>query len=66
MGMACPGKVTALTVTMDGVYCAAGIGDKIYIWEVSPNCDNYGMRVTVKYIVNLHILNILQRSVVDI
>jgi len=37
MRMSCPGKVTALTVTMDGVYCAAGIGDKIYIWEVSES-----------------------------
>ena len=35
MRMSCPGKVTALAVTMDGVYCAAGIGGIIYIWEVS-------------------------------
>ena len=35
MRMSCPGKVTALAVTMDGVYCAAGIGGIIHIWEVS-------------------------------
>lgn len=35
MQMSCPGKVTALAVTMNGVYCAAGIGGTVHIWEVS-------------------------------
>jgi len=34
MRMSCPGKVTALAVSMDG---AAGIGHVIYIWEVSKS-----------------------------
>ena len=35
MKMACPGLVRALALTPDSVFCAAGIAEKIYIWEVS-------------------------------
>nr|XP_050031371.1 WD repeat-containing protein 18-like [Dermacentor andersoni] len=31
----CPGKVSALAASPDGLYCVAGIGDKIYLWQVS-------------------------------
>ena len=41
MRMSCPGKVTALTVTMDGVYCAAGIGGIVHIWEVSKSTPSF-------------------------
>lgn len=30
-----PGKVTALTVSPDGVYCVAAISQTIYIWQIS-------------------------------
>ena len=43
MRMSCPGKVTALAITMDGVYCAAGIGGMIHIWEVSIKSFSEGM-----------------------
>ena len=41
MRMSCPGKVTAVTVTMDGVYCAAGIGGIVHIWEVSKSTPSF-------------------------
>ena len=31
----CPGKVSALAISPDGLFCTAGISDKVYIWEVS-------------------------------
>lgn len=31
----CPGKVTALAASPDGLHCAAGIQEKIYIWQTS-------------------------------
>ncbi|KAJ7372545.1 hypothetical protein OS493_019054 [Desmophyllum pertusum] len=31
----CPGKVTAMTCSPDGVYCVAACGEKIYIWQVA-------------------------------
>ena len=31
----CPGRVSALAVSPDGLFCIAGIADKVYIWEVS-------------------------------
>ena len=33
--IACVGVVQALCCTPDGVYCAAGIAEKIYVWHVS-------------------------------
>ncbi|CAN8001743.1 unnamed protein product [Ixodes hexagonus] len=33
--MVCPGKVTALAASPDGSHCAAGIQEKIYVWQVS-------------------------------
>lgn len=30
-----PGKVTALTVSPDGVYCVAAVSEIIYIWKIS-------------------------------
>lgn len=30
-----PGKVTALTISPDGVYCIAAVGAVIYIWRIS-------------------------------
>lgn len=30
-----PGKVTALTVSPDGVYCVAAVSEVIYIWQIS-------------------------------
>ena len=38
MRMSCPGKVVSMAVTNDGAYCAASIGDKIYIWQVPEYC----------------------------
>lgn len=35
MKMSCPGVVRTLASTPDAVYCAAGIAEKIYIWQVS-------------------------------
>ena len=32
--MACVGLVGAIACTPDGVYCAAGVGEKIHFWEV--------------------------------
>ena len=31
----CPGRVSALAVSPDGLFCIASIADKVYIWEVS-------------------------------
>lgn len=31
----CPGKVTAMTSSPDGVYCVVACGEKIYIWQVA-------------------------------
>jgi pre-rRNA-processing protein IPI3 len=31
----CPGKVTALSVSPDGIYCVAAVAEKIHIWQVS-------------------------------
>lgn len=33
----CPGRIGALTVTPDGVYCIASIEEKVYIWQVTTN-----------------------------
>ena len=33
----CPGRVTALQCTHDGVYCVAAISEKLYIWQVGFN-----------------------------
>ena len=34
MKVACPGVVRTLAVTPDGVYCAAGVAEKIHVWQV--------------------------------
>lgn len=31
----CPGRVSALAASPDGLHCVAGIEDKIYLWQVS-------------------------------
>jgi len=40
--IACVGVVLALCGSPDGIYCAAGIAEKVYIWhvrsEVEKNC----------------------------
>ncbi|XP_077496503.1 WD repeat-containing protein 18 [Amblyomma americanum] len=33
--MVCPGVVSALATSPDGLHCVAGIGEKIYLWQVS-------------------------------
>ncbi|XP_013776605.1 WD repeat-containing protein 18-like [Limulus polyphemus] len=33
--MVCPGQVSALVVSPDATYCVAGIGDKLYLWQIS-------------------------------
>lgn len=33
-----PGKVSALTVSPDGTYCAAGVGEQLYVWHI-PSGD---------------------------
>lgn len=30
----CPGKLTAVACSPDGMYCVAACGEKIYIWQV--------------------------------
>ncbi|XP_052777090.1 WD repeat-containing protein 18-like isoform X2 [Mya arenaria] len=32
--MVCGGKVTSMTVTPDGAYCVAAIGENIHIWQI--------------------------------
>lgn len=34
----CPGPVTCLTTSPNGLYVLAGISENIYLWEVSPAC----------------------------
>uniref|UniRef100_A0A023FTA7 Uncharacterized protein n=1 Tax=Amblyomma parvum TaxID=251391 RepID=A0A023FTA7_AMBPA len=36
--MVCPGVVSALATSPDGLHCVAGIGEKIYLWQV-PSGD---------------------------
>ena len=36
--IACPGVVRTLATTPDGVYCAGGIAEKIYVWQVCCVC----------------------------
>lgn len=31
----CPGRVSALTVSSDGKFCAAGIEEKLYVWQIA-------------------------------
>ncbi|PVD23774.1 hypothetical protein C0Q70_17048 [Pomacea canaliculata] len=31
----CPGKVTSLAVSFDGLYCVASIAEKLYVWEMN-------------------------------
>lgn len=31
----CPGMVTCLTASPDGVFLAAGVGEALHLWEVS-------------------------------
>lgn len=33
----CPSRVSCLTVTSDGGYCAVGISQKCYVWQVRHN-----------------------------
>ena len=52
----CPGVVSSLTCTPDGLYCIAGIAEKIYVWqvrtEVEINFVNIVLftRLNVKYL----------------
>lgn len=38
----CPGPVTCLTTSPNGLYVLAGITESIYLWEVSIGAQNRG------------------------
>ncbi|KAK7100264.1 WD repeat-containing protein 18-like [Littorina saxatilis] len=33
--LVCPGKVSTITISPDGLFCIAAIAEKVYIWEMS-------------------------------
>lgn len=37
----CPGPVTCLTTSPNGLYVLAGISENIYLWEVSPGTQKH-------------------------
>lgn len=38
----CPGPVTCLTTSPNGLYVLAGIAESIYLWEVSVRVQSQG------------------------
>ena len=34
MRIVCPGPVTSLAVSPDGIWCVAAVAEKIHVWQV--------------------------------
>lgn len=48
----CPGKVSALAVSPNGLYCVASIAEKIFVWEVSISIEHNQDSFSTRYLSN--------------